>query len=193
MDTVSDLHGRMKRAIKRRLAGWNRSHGFTLIELLVVMAIIAILASLLLPALSRAKADAHRTACLNNYRQLQLCWLMYLDDNNDFLPPNASTTGGSREGWIATGQSWINGNAWTDTTTSNLEHGVLFRYNQSVRIYKCPSDKSTVRDQGRIPRVRSVSINSYMNDKPDPEGSHLLAPGLPNKGTTAGAGSGVCG
>ena len=61
---------------------------FTLIELLVVIAIIAILAALLLPALSRAKQEAYTAVCINNQKQLQLAWLMYLEDNNGKLPRN---------------------------------------------------------------------------------------------------------
>lgn len=143
---------------------------FTLIELLVVIAIIAILAGLLLPALGRAKSKAQQTLCVSNYKQLQLCWELYLDDSSGVLPANETQFGAltDRAAYVATDRSWLRGNAWADTTDTNLRGGVLFPYNSSTAIYKCPSDRSTVRDRGTRPRLRSVSMNIFMNHNPDP-------------------------
>jgi len=171
--------------------------GFTLIELLVVIAVIAILASLLLPALAKAKAKAQAAGCLSNLRQLTLCWLMYADDNVDSLPPNVAlnTLGdgvGTRVGWTTRDPSWLQRNAYTDTTLTNVQNGLLFLYYRSVGIYKCPADKSTVRDQGKLPRTRSVSLSMFMNrwpDGADPDFGkcwHRLGDAQP--GTGAGAG-----
>jgi prepilin-type N-terminal cleavage/methylation domain-containing protein/prepilin-type processing-associated H-X9-DG protein len=131
-----------------------RDRAFTLIELLVVIAIIAILASLLLPVLSRAKSRALTISCLNNVKQLQVCWHLYVLDNAGWLPPNKAQTGAQTLGT----DSWIGGGAQIDTTPTNIQNAVLFKYNTSIAIYHCPADKSLVPGT-TIQRFRSYSIS----------------------------------
>src|SRR5437867_1635843 len=71
--------------------------GFTLIELLVVIAVVSILAALLLPAVSKAKEQAHKIKCLNNQKQLAMTWVLYGGDFNDTLVPNGAQEGVGRE------------------------------------------------------------------------------------------------
>jgi prepilin-type processing-associated H-X9-DG protein len=127
---------------------------------LVVIAIIAILAAMLLPALTKARIKAQGISCLSNLRQLQLAWAMYPDDHSQKLVPNGDGHGspGWVDGWLMTA---------TDATNINLlktPRGLLWEYNKSLGIYKCPADKSTARfGSTDIPRVRSVAMNGSMN------------------------------
>src|SRR5204863_2006879 len=116
----------------------------------------AILAAMLLPALSRAKANAQSAGCLNNLRQLQLGWQMYTHDHDDNLPPNLT------DDTTELSNSWVVGNAQTDLTTSNIEKGVLFPYNKSPTIYHCPADRSTVKGDKTKLRTRSYTTSGYM-------------------------------
>jgi prepilin-type N-terminal cleavage/methylation domain-containing protein len=137
---------------------------FTLIELLVVIAIIAILAAMLLPALARGKRHALNVACLNNLKQLTLCWVMYSHDHDDVMPPNNSvydiSTGQPIPG-LNLSETWCPGNTRTDTNTTNIEAGYLFSYNRSAAIYHCPADRSYVELPGgqTLPQLRTRSYN----------------------------------
>jgi len=171
-------HDSLRKDTASRLSGFGPhfSRAFTLVELLVVIGVLAILAGLLLPVLGKAKQKGQGTLCLSNLRQLVMAWTMYAHEHDDALPPNSD---GERAGKDPDRPAWVAGWLRTDSqpggkydsTNVALLVGKQYAGNGSIgpyvgepKVYRCPADKSMVTiEGGRYERVRSMSMNAYMN------------------------------
>ena len=143
---------------------FKRDGGFTLIELLVVIAIIAILAAMLLPALSAAKERGNRAGCLNNLRQIGMGANMYATDFRDFLPPSDIKGFNRVEGehyarfiWTGVAGKKLNAN---DTPFHNVGWLFAMKYAGDGGVFYCPSFNSKDSEMGKLQYMPLLTSDS---------------------------------
>jgi prepilin-type processing-associated H-X9-DG protein len=139
---------------------------FTVVDLVATLAALGLLAAVHAPSLINSQTAAQRAICLNNHRQLARAWLAYAEDNHGRLTDSQDTVAST---WCA---GWLDlMQATTDNTNTTLMlASQLGPYARSPQIYKCPADRSVgpVPGGSKLPRVRSVSMNSYLGESSGP-------------------------
>lgn len=140
--------------------------GFSLIELLVVIAVIAILAALLLPSLSKAKAKAYQAQCLGNLRQLAITYQLYTDDNSGHLAPNGfiATATPNTKLWVIGGEHLYPSYFTNRDYLLDPKHALFADYLKNADVYKCPSDRNEPTWAGiSYRKLRSYALNCFFN------------------------------
>lgn len=120
------------------------SKAFTLIELLVVIAVIAVLMSILMPALNRAREQGKRAMCQGNLKSLQLAWAMYADDNSGkIVSGDAGNFDKGNSAWVGKcwTSGWADGNRLTEEEQlAEIKRGYLYKYmGKNDKAYRCPT------------------------------------------------------
>jgi prepilin-type N-terminal cleavage/methylation domain-containing protein len=166
----------LRTAKKPSRSGQTEAHGFTLIELLTVIAIIAVLAAILLPALSKARSRSQGIFCLNNTRQLTLAWQLYADDHEGLLPYNlvmTATSARTNLNWVNNVMDWYLSS--DNTNLATITGASLGPYLGGVTsMFHCPSDQALSAMQsaaGWAQRIRSYSMNAMVGNAGDASAS----------------------
>lgn len=159
-----------------------KKKGFTLVELLVVIAIIALLMSVLMPALGKARELARSIVCTSNVHQLSIAWVSYSNDNNGKLVgghcgekynanPNWDRESGEVYDWVEppqrihprTGRAVYPSNATVEDEITGIKEANFFNYTRNIDLYHCPSDKRFEREGKYVARYRSYTVFGSMN------------------------------